>query len=131
MFSADTHVLVVDDMMTMRKIVSKTVGEMGFSKISQAEDGRAAWSLIQEAEVPVGLVISDWNMPNMSGLDLLKAVRSHVKYQNLPFLLVTAEAEKGQVAEALKAGVDSYVVKPFSKDGLREKLEAVYKKRCG
>lgn len=128
MFDLKTRVLVVDDMLTMRKIVSKILKEIGFQDITEASDGSQAWEAVTAAEVPFGLIISDWNMPNCSGLDLLKRLRSDQRYKKTPFLLVTAEAEKHQVAEALKAGVDQYVVKPFSKDGLVTKLESVYKK---
>jgi two-component system chemotaxis response regulator CheY len=129
MFDLRTKILIVDDMMTMRKIEAKILREIGFTDITEASDGIEAWQAISKAEVPFGLVISDWNMPNCSGLDLLKRVRGDKKFQNTPFVLVTAEAEQHQVLEALKCGVDQYVVKPFNKEGLISKLEAVAKKR--
>lgn len=126
MFDPKTKVLVVDDMLTMRKIVTKICRELGFTEIREAADGAEAWKLVQEGGF--GLIISDWNMPNSTGLDLLRNVRAHEKFKRTPFLLVTAEAEQSQVAEAVKAGVDQYVVKPFSKDSLQNKLEMVHRK---
>jgi two-component system chemotaxis response regulator CheY len=131
MFSPNTKVLVVDDMMTMRKLVSKVCKEVGFTNLVEAADGIQAWEAIQNSSPPIGLVISDWNMPNCSGLDLVKRIRADSRFNNLPFLMVTAEAEQHQVLEAIKSGVDNYVVKPFGKDQLVEKLEAVHKKRGG
>ncbi len=128
MFNPNTPVLVVDDMSTMRKIVSKILRDLGFTNITEAADGTLAWEAITKAPAPFGLIISDWNMPNCSGLDLLKKVRSDKNVAKTPFVLVTAEAEQHQVAEAVKSGVDQYVVKPFSKDALQAKLEMVHKK---
>lgn len=128
MFHPKTRVLVVDDMMTMRKVVSKILKELGFSDITEASDGAIAWESVKNQPAPFGLIISDWNMPNCTGLELLKRLRSDPKYKATPFVLVTAEAEQHQVAEAVKAGVDQYVVKPFTKDGLSAKLEMVHKK---
>jgi two-component system chemotaxis response regulator CheY len=128
MFSPDTHVLVVDDMMTMRKLVTKTCKELGFTQITDAADGALAWAAIQNANPPIGLIISDWNMPNTSGLDLLKRVRADSRFGKLPFIMVTAEAEQTQIMEAVKSGVSNYVIKPFTADVLKEKLEAVHKK---
>ncbi|MGE3609333.1 MAG: response regulator [Bacteriovoracaceae bacterium] len=129
MFDPKTKVLVVDDMSTMRKLVSKILKELGFTDISEAADGKEAWEVISNAATaPFGLVVSDWNMPNCTGIDLLKRVRSDQRFKKTPFILVTAEAEQHQVAEAVKAGVDQYVVKPFNKDQLKAKLEMVHKK---
>ena len=126
MFDVKTKVLVVDDMLTMRKIVSKILKDLGFTDISEAQDGKEAWEKVQSGGY--GLIISDWNMPNCTGLEFLKKVRADAKLAKTPFLLVTAEAEGHQVAEAIKSGVDQYVVKPFSKDGLKTKLESAHKK---
>ena len=126
MFDPKTKILVVDDMLTMRKIVTKILKELGFSDISDAPDGAEAWEKAQTGNY--GLIISDWNMPNCSGLEFLKKVRADEKLCKTPFVLVTAEAESHQVAEAIKSGVDQYVVKPFSSDSLKAKLESAYKK---
>jgi len=128
MFDPTTKVLVVDDMMTMRKIVVKACKDIGFSDIVEAADGQKAWEALQAATSPIGLVISDWNMPNCTGLDLLKRVRSDGRYKTLPFVLLTAESEGHQVAEAVKSGVDNYIVKPFTPELLQRKLEETHKK---
>lgn len=128
MFDPKTRVLVVDDMMTMRKIVTKACKDMGFDDITEAADGQKAWEAIQAAEPTIGLVISDWNMPNCTGLDLLKRVRADSRFKKLPFILLTAESEGQQVAEAVKSGVDNYIVKPFTPDLLQKKLEETHKK---
>lgn len=126
MFDPKTKILIVDDMLTMRKIVTKILRELGFVDITEAVDGQEAWERAQTGKF--GLIISDWNMPRCSGLEFLKRVRADQNLAHTPFLLVTAEAERDQVAEAIKSGVDQYVVKPFSKDGLKTKLEMTYKK---
>lgn len=131
MFDLKTRVLVVDDMLTMRKIVSKILKEIGFTDITEAVDGTAAWQSIEGANPSFGLVISDWNMPNCTGLDLLRRVRGSPKFAPLPFILVTAEAEQHQILEAVKAGVSHYVTKPFTAELLREKIEQVHKKLGG
>lgn len=123
--------LVVDDMSTMRKIVSAQLKAMGATQIVEADNGAKAWAILEaEAAQPtIQMVVSDWNMPELTGLDLLKKCRAHAAYQNLAFLLVTAEAEIHQVKEALAAKVDNYVVKPFTPQSFQEKLGAVVAKR--
>jgi len=128
MFKETTKVLIVDDMMTMRKIVMKACREMGLTQLTEAADGQIAWQKMNEAQ-DFGLVISDWNMPNCSGIDLLKRVRADGRFQKMPFLLLTAESEMAQVKEAIMAGVDGYLVKPFTPDILGQRLSEVYKKR--
>ncbi len=128
MFDPKTRILIVDDMMTMRKLVGKVCKELGFTDLTEASDGAKAWEAISSASPPFGLVISDWNMPGTSGLDLLKRVRGDSKYGQLPFVMVTAEAEQHQIVEAVKVGVSNYLVKPFTAEALKEKLEAVHKK---
>lgn len=126
---AGMKVLVVDDMMTMRKLVIRSLKELGFENISEAENGVKAWQLLSDANEGVyDLVVSDWNMPQCTGLDLLKRVRGDTRYKNVPFVLVTAESEKEQVVEALKAGVSAYVIKPFDTATLNGKLEEAQKK---
>jgi two-component system chemotaxis response regulator CheY len=128
MFGANTKVLIVDDMSTMRKLVKRSVGLLGMAQHEEAADGQIAWTLLNEKK-DFGLVISDWNMPNCSGLDFLKRVRADSQFKNLPFVLLTAEGEAEQVKEAIMAGVDSYILKPFTHDSLTAKLEQAYKKR--
>jgi two-component system chemotaxis response regulator CheY len=128
MFSPETQVLIVDDMKTMRKLVTKSLSEMGLKNVTEAEDGQKAWDILIAGNGKFGLVISDWNMPNVSGLEFLKRVRSEEKFKTLPFVLLTAESETAQVMTAISAGVSSYLVKPFSTAALAEKLKAVHKK---
>lgn len=128
MFDPKTRILIVDDMMTMRKLVAKSCKEMGFSDFLEAADGNLAWDQLATANPPVQLIISDWNMPNCSGLDFLKKVRKDQRFAHLPFILLTAEAEAGQVVEAVQAGVTGYIVKPFNTPTLEQKLAEAYKK---
>lgn len=134
MFAPTTKILVVDDMLTMRKIISKNLKDLGLTNISEANDGAVAWPAVQDAHAkgqPFQLVLSDWNMPQLSGFEFLKKVRADERFKALPFILITAESEKSQVVEALQAGVSHYVVKPFTADQLKEKLEVAYKKHGG
>lgn len=128
MFDLKTKILVVDDMLTMRKIVSKTCKELGFTSLVEAADGALAWAALSAPDAGFGLIISDWNMPNMTGLDFLKKVRADAKLKITPFVMLTAESEAVQVSEALKAGVDNYIIKPFTPDQLKKKLEETHKK---
>ncbi len=131
MFNPDTKFLVVDDFSTMRKIIKRVLDEIGYKNVAEAVDGVNALEVINEAKKsgsPIQFVISDWNMPNMQGIDLLRACRSNGDYKHLPFMLVTAESEQTQIIEAAKAGVSEYVVKPFNAATLKAKIERVYAK---
>jgi len=119
-------VLVVDDFATMRRIVKNVLKQIGFTKIVEADDGSTALAVLKKDEV--GLIISDWNMPKVSGLDLLKTVRSDESMKDMPFLMVTAEAQKDSVVQAVQAGVSNYIVKPFTPEAIKEKLEQIFKK---
>jgi two-component system, chemotaxis family, chemotaxis protein CheY len=99
--------------------------QLGYTNVVEAENGVEALSLLQREKVD--FVISDWNMPHMNGLDLLKAIRADANLKPLPVLLVTAEALKENVVEALKAGVNNYVIKPFTAETLKEKIDAIFK----
>jgi two-component system chemotaxis response regulator CheY len=116
-------VLVVDDFATMRRIVKGVLKQLGFGNIIEAEDGTAAMAELKKEKI--GLIVSDWNMPNMSGLELLKAVRSDAGLKGIPFIMVTAEGQKENVIEAVKAGVSNYIVKPFTPETFGEKLQKV------
>ena len=129
MFDASTKILIVDDMMTMRKVVIKACKSLGFTDFTEAKDGLDAWKKLSESPEPIQLIISDWNMPNSSGLDFLKKIRADAKFAKLPFVLLTAESEASQVKEAIMAGVDNYITKPFSADVLKERLETVHQKQ--
>lgn len=127
---ADIKILVVDDMSTMRKIIKNMLGQIGFTNITEADDGATAWPLIQNAikeGTPYEFIVSDWNMPQLSGLDLLKKVRETEGLEKLPFLMITAEAEQGNVVIAVKAGVSNFIVKPFSAAVLKEKIDKIFK----
>ncbi len=117
-------VLVVDDFATMRRIIKGVLKQLGFSNIIEAEDGTLALEELKKEEI--GLIVSDWNMPNMSGLDLLKAVRGDENLKGTPFIMVTAEGQKENVVEAVKAGVSNYIIKPFTPETFSEKLKKVF-----
>lgn len=119
-------ILVVDDFSTMRRIVKNILKQLGYENIEEAEDGAQAYNKLKSGGF--GFVVSDWNMPNMDGLELLKKVRSDPELKGLPFLMVTAEAEKDKVIEAIKAGVSNYIVKPFTAEVLKEKMDRIFEK---
>ena len=118
---SDTKVLVVDDSTTMRKIITDSLSKIGFSDIVQAGDGQIALTKLSDVE----LILTDWNMPNMNGLEFVKSVRRMPDYAKIPIVMVTTEAGKGEVVEALRNGVNNYIVKPFTPAILKEKLSAV------
>lgn len=122
----DMTVLVVDDFATMRRIIRNILRDLEFKKILEAEDGTAAVDILKTQKVD--LIISDWNMPKMTGLELLKWVRANEDTKDIPFLMVTAEAQKENVIEAVKARVSNYIVKPFTAQTLAEKLEKIIPK---
>lgn len=121
-------ILVVDDFPTMRRIVKTLLRQNGYSNFIEAEDGQQAVDAL-EKNPDVEFVVSDWNMPNMTGAELLSAIRSNPKFKNLPFLMVTAEAEQESVSEAVKHGASNYIVKPFTGQALQEKLSRIFKTR--
>lgn len=131
MFPSDTRILVIDDMPSIRDLVKNTLKAMGFKNIQEAGDGEEGLKVLLSANAsgyPIQLVISDWNMPKMKGLDLLKQIRSTVEFANLPFVLLTSESERDQVTEAVLAGVSQYIVKPFSAKIFEDKLKVAYSK---
>lgn len=119
-------ILVVDDFSTMRRIVKNLLRQLGYENIEEAEDGAQAYSKLKNGGF--GFVVSDWNMPNMDGLDLLKKVRNDPELKDLPILMVTAEAEKEKVITAIQAGVSNYIVKPFTGEVLKEKMDKIFEK---
>ena len=134
MFPANTKFLVVDDFATMRKIIKKVLTELGYTNVEEADDGKPAFAALQTAQAngtPFQFVISDWNMPGMTGIDLLKACKADPNFKNLPFMLVTAESEQKNIVEAAKNGVSDYVVKPFNATTLKGKLERIWTKHSG
>ena len=122
----DLTVLIVDDFLTMRRIVRKILRDLDFEDIIEAEDGTAAMDVLKRTRVD--LIVSDWNMPRMTGLELLKQVRSTDSIKDTPFLMVTAEAQKENIVEAVKARVSNYIVKPFTAAVLEEKLAKIVPK---
>lgn len=121
------HFLVVDDFSTMRRILRNLLKEEGFANISEAEDGRLALNRLQAGDIQ--FVVTDWNMPNMNGLELLQHIRATPKLRHLPVLVVTAEARKENIVAAAQAGADGYIVKPFTGATLHEKLSKIFSKR--
>lgn len=124
MIDISLKVLVVDDMSTMRRIVKNVLKQIGFTDLVEAANGQDALSKLKAGGV--GLVVSDWNMPIMQGIDLLRAVRADAELKHLPFLMVTAEAQKENIIEAVQAGASNYVVKPFTAEALQAKLEKIF-----
>jgi len=122
------RVLIVDDSSTMRRIIGNVVQQLGVSKedFDEAEDGVAAWKLLSTNSYDV--VLTDWNMPNMNGLQLVQKIRAEGNHRGVPIIMITTEGGKGEVITALKAGVNNYIVKPFSADILKEKLDGVIKR---
>ena len=124
MLDLKIKILVVDDFSTMRRIVKNILKQIGYTEIDEAEDGNGALAKLRQDKYD--LIVSDWNMPNMTGLDLLKAIRADGALNGIPVLMVTAEAKKENVVEAIKAGVNNYIVKPFTAEVLREKIEKIF-----
>ncbi|WP_420719600.1 chemotaxis response regulator CheY [Thiomicrorhabdus sp.] len=122
----DMNILVVDDFSTMRRIVKNLLKELGFNNLDEADDGDTAWPMIQTGKYD--FIVSDWNMPKMTGIDLLKHVRADQNLKDLPFLLITAEAKRSQILEAAQAGVDGYIVKPFTAATLNEKIQKIFER---
>lgn len=132
----DTHsgmkVLIVEDMLAFRKFLKAQLSALGLRQVTETEDGALAWKALEEAakaNEPFDLIICDWNMPHMNGLELLKAVRGDSRFRHLPFLMLTAEAEVSSIMTAFEAGVSDYVVKPFNSDQLQKKLGLVLSNR--
>jgi len=119
-------VLVVDDFSTMRRIVKNLLRDLGFTNIQEADDGNTALPMLQGGDFD--FVVTDWNMPGMQGIDLLKAIRADAKLSHIPVLLITAEAKKEQIVMAAQAGVNGYIVKPFTAATLKNKLDKIFER---
>ena len=117
------RVLIADDSTVMRKIIKNSLNQLGFSDYVEAADGHAAMKEV--GEDPVDLIISDWNMPKMTGLEFLKTVRAHGNLKDIPFLMVTSEGDQAKIIEAVQAGVSQYIVKPFNAEQLQEKVKQI------
>lgn len=128
-FNPKQKILVVDDMSTMRKIIKNMLTKMGCTDLHEADDGIPAWEMVQAAQAegePFQFILSDWNMPGMTGLDFLKELRAVDEFKKVPFLMVTAEGEQGNVIAAVKAGVSNFIVKPFNIVTLQEKIQKIF-----
>ncbi|WP_102795929.1 chemotaxis response regulator CheY [Bowmanella denitrificans] len=119
-------ILVVDDFSTMRRIIKNLLKDLGFTNVQEADDGNTALPMLQQGDFD--FVITDWNMPGMQGIDLLRAIRADDSLKHTPVLMVTAEAKKEQIVAAAQAGVNGYVVKPFTAATLKEKLEKIFER---
>jgi two-component system chemotaxis response regulator CheY len=122
----DMNILVVDDHESMRRIVKQALNDLGFKNVEMADDGSTALPMLKEGKFD--FLVSDWNMPEMQGIDLLKAVRADGNISKMPVLMITAEAKKEQIIEAAKSGVNDYVIKPFNRETLNTKIENVFAK---
>ena len=119
-------ILIVDDFSTMRRIVKNLLNDLGFHNTAEADDGSTA--LIELKKAPFDLVVTDWNMPGMPGIDLLKAIRADASLAKIPVLMVTAEAKREQIIEAAQSGVNGYVIKPFTAATLNDKLDKIFER---
>ena len=120
-------ILVVDDFSTMRRIVKNILRQLNFVNIIESDDGSTALEVLQREKID--LVISDWNMPKMTGLELLKALKADDALKHIPFLMVTAEAQQENIIEAVKSGVSNYIVKPFTAETLSQKINQIFSKQ--
>ena len=118
------RILVVDDFSTMRRIIKNILRQLGFNNIVEADDGTTAWEIMNKDRVE--FVISDWNMPKMTGIDLLRKVRGSEEFADVPFLMVTAEAQQENIIEAVQAKVSNYIVKPFAAETLGQKIDKIF-----
>ncbi len=126
---SNMKILVVDDFSTMRRIIKNLLRDLGFNNTTEADDGSTALPLLKKGDFD--FVITDWNMPSVSGLELLRAIRAEPTLAHLPVLMVTAEAKREQIVEAAEAGVNGYIVKPFTADTLKEKIDKIFERLGG
>ncbi|MGI9321813.1 MAG: chemotaxis response regulator CheY [Thiogranum sp.] len=122
----DKNILIVDDVSTMRRIIRNLLRDLGFNNIQEAADGNTALPMLQNDNID--FLVTDWNMPGMTGIDLLKAVRADEKLAALPVLMLTAESNREQIIEAAQAGVNGYIVKPFTAVTLKEKIDQIFER---
>ncbi|MET0288032.1 MAG: chemotaxis response regulator CheY [Pseudoxanthomonas sp.] len=120
------RILIVDDFSTMRRIVKNLLNDLGFTNTAEADDGNSALTALRSA--PFDFVVTDWNMPGMTGIDLLRNIRADDKLKTLPVLMVTAEAKREQIIEAAQNGVNGYIIKPFTAQTLEEKLGKIFER---
>ncbi|MGB1239012.1 MAG: chemotaxis response regulator CheY [Pseudomonadales bacterium] len=125
----DIKILVVDDFSTMRRIIKNLLRDLGFQNITEADDGKTALPILKQGGID--FLVTDWNMPGMTGIELIGEVRKDPKLAHIPILMVTAEAKREQIIAAAQAGVNGYVVKPFTATVLKEKLEKIFERLEG
>jgi two-component system, chemotaxis family, chemotaxis protein CheY len=128
MADADMNILVVDDFGTMRQIVKKALKQLGYHRIFEADDGTSALQVLKREKIQ--FIIADWNMPRMPGIELLKTVRSTEEWKDLPFLMITAEGQRQYVLEAVRHKVSNYILKPFTPEVLKEKINRIFKAKA-
>lgn len=125
-YDTNMNVLVVDDFSTMRRIIKNILRQLGFTNVEEADDGTTAWERLNRGGID--FVISDWNMPQMTGIELLRKVRASEEFADIPFLMVTAEAQQENIIEAVQAKVSNYIVKPFTAETLGQKIDKIFDK---
>jgi two-component system chemotaxis response regulator CheY len=118
------RILVVDDFSTMRRIIKNILRQLGYNNIVEADDGTTAWEILNKDKID--FVVSDWNMPQMTGIELLRKVRSSEEFADMPFLMVTAEAQQENIIEAVQAKVSNYIVKPFTAETMGQKIDKIF-----
>lgn len=123
-YDPNMRVLIVDDFSTMRRIVRNILRQLGFNNVVEADDGTTAWDTINREKID--FIVSDWNMPKMTGIELLRKVRSSEQYADTPFLMVTAETQQENIIEAVQAKVSNYIVKPFTADTMKQKIDKIF-----
>jgi Response regulator containing CheY-like receiver, AAA-type ATPase, and DNA-binding domains len=123
-YNTNMRILVVDDFSTMRRIIKNILRQIGFNNVVEADDGTTAWDTLNKDRID--FIISDWNMPQMTGIELLRKVRSSEEFADLPFLMVTAEAQQENIIEAVQARVSNYIVKPFTAEVMKQKIDKIF-----
>lgn len=123
-YDTNMRVLVVDDFSTMRRIIKNILRQIGFNNVVEADDGTTAWEVLNKDKID--FIISDWNMPQMTGIELLRKVRASEEFGDLPFLMVTAEAQQENIIEAVQAKVSNYIVKPFTAEVMKQKIDKIF-----
>ena len=123
-YDPNMRILIVDDFSTMRRIIKNILRQLELNNVVEADDGTTAWEILNKDHI--NFIISDWNMPQMTGIELLRKVRASEDYGHLPFLMVTAEAQQANLIEAAQAGVSNYIVKPFTAETMKQKIDKIF-----
>lgn len=123
-YNPNMRVLVVDDFSTMRRIVKNILRQLGMNNVVEADDGTTAWEVLNKDKID--FIVSDWNMPHMTGIELLRKVRASEEFADMPFLMVTAEAQQENIIEAVQAKVSNYIVKPFTAEVMKQKIDKIF-----